>query len=722
MNTSFCGVGLAVLEALLGAVSAWAGSGPALSYSTFIGGRDADFVSAIAVGKDGSLYAGGGTSSPNFPVRNAVWPSCQVGSLGGCSDAFLLRLSPDGGSLIFSTYFHLATSGVDQILDIDVDAEGYAYVAGMAGSNTGFVGKFTPEGQLVYLNQISGYPITIARGVATDGQGNAWVTGFTMSDQFPLRNPLKPQMGAPSCAPAGGSPFPHDAFVMKFGTGGSILYSTYLGGDGNDEGIDVATDVEGNAYVFGSTSSQNFPTVNAIQTEYHGGHVIRPGGCEGGDFFLAKLDPTGQQLVYSTYLGGTGDDKALGVLVDRQSQPVVYGSTTSGDLPIKGAWPSAAGTYVAKFLSSGTGLVYAGYVEGGVLDVAADANGVLCLAGATRNPGLPLVFPLQPFSGGDYEDAFVQVFDPQAGEIKFSSYLGALQSEGAAAISVDTAGIIYLGGSSNSPGFPVVQPFQGSSGGFHDGFLAKIAGAVPLLTTFTMVSSASFTGTGKLAPDMIASGFGENLSVNTASAATLPLPGELAGVKVTVTDAVGVEHAAPLFCVSPNQINFLVPAAVAEGGAHVTVYNGQQAVAEGPAKVVRIAPAVYSANASGAGVAAAVATHAKPDGTQRHELVFDDQAPVGQRTALPLAWESGSEEIILLLFGTGIRGRSSLAAVSAEIGGQPAEVLYAGEQPSFSGLDQVNVRVPRSLAGRGEVPVVLTVDGMASNSVTVKFN
>lgn len=719
---SFGSVWPVILVTIVGAVSASADSGPKLSYSTLLGGRDADFVSAIAIGKDGSLYAGGATSSTNFPLRNAVWSSCQIGPLGGCSDAFLLRLAPDGGSLIFSTYLQLTNTGVDQILDIDLDREGYVYVAGMASSNTGFVGKFTPEGGLVYLIRISGYPLTMARGVAADNEGNVYVTGVTLSSQFLVSNAFKPQIGAASCTPAGGSPFPQDAFVMKLDPAGRTIYSTYLGGDGNDEGIDVVADADGNAYVVGSTSSQNFPTVNALQTEYRGGHVTRPGSCEGGDFFLAKLDPTGQRLVYSTYLGGTGDDRALGVFVDSRSNPIVYGSTTSWDLPTRGAWSTARdGAFVAKFSKSTAELVYAGYVSGGLQHMATDASGLLYLVGATRNPGLPLVHPLQPFGGGDYEDVFVQVLDPWSGQIKFSSYLGASQNDSGTAVSADGAGSIYVGGSTNSTAFPLSHPFQASSGGFHDGFLAKISGAVQPIPPFTMVSSASFAGTGVLAPDLIASGFGESLSDQTAAPASLPLPLELNSTRVEITDAAGEVYPAPLFLVSPGQVNFLVPSGVPEGEVRVTVQRGQQTLAEGAASVSSIAPSLYSANASGAGVAAAAVTHVTPDGTQWHELIFDESAPVGQRTARPLAWVTDSEQIILVLFGTGIRGRSSLEGVRAEVGGQPAEVLYAGRQPAYAGLDQVNVRVPRTLAGRGEVPVALTVDGFGANTVTVKF-
>ncbi|MCX6623678.1 MAG: SBBP repeat-containing protein, partial [Acidobacteria bacterium] len=285
----------------------------------------------MAIGPDGSLYAAGSTFSKNFPVRNAQWPNCQLGPRQSCSDAFLLRITPDRKELVFSTYVQLSQTGVDEIGALAVDHDGNAYVSGTYEGNKAFAGKFTKDGNMVYLRTFSGYPITLGRGIAVDRDGNAFLTGATLSESFPTVAPLQPQPGKPSCKPGGSPTFPHDAFVVKLSPNGGTVFSTYLGGDGDDFGKGVAVDGEGNVYVVGETSSRNFPLVNPYQDSYAGGEKGSP-SCSGGDLFLTKLDPAGQKILYSTYLGGNGNDEAAGVTVGPRGEVIVYGNTASGDL------------------------------------------------------------------------------------------------------------------------------------------------------------------------------------------------------------------------------------------------------------------------------------------------------------------------------------------------------------------------------------------------------
>ena len=226
------------------------------------------------------------------------------------------------------------------------------------------------------------------------------------------------------------------------------------------------------------------------------------------------------------------------------------------------------------------------------------------------------------------------------------------------------------------------------------------------------VSAASFATDRVVAPGSIASLFGANLSNVTRAAETIPLPSVLGGVTVTVTDSTGRAENAPLFYVSASQINFLVPAACARGEALLTVARDGAVVAAGVVQVEPVVPGLFSANGTGAGVAVGAAVFVAPNGTQTTTSLF--QCGAGGCVAAPLALDAG--EVVLVLYGTGIRGASS---VTATIGGVPSDVLYAGAQPQLIGLDQVNVRVPQSLAGRGEVPIVLTAGGRQSNAVTV---
>ena len=221
------------------------------------------------------------------------------------------------------------------------------------------------------------------------------------------------------------------------------------------------------------------------------------------------------------------------------------------------------------------------------------------------------------------------------------------------------------------------------------------------------VSSASFLGPA-LAPESIATAFGQRLATTTQTATTTPLPTTLAGATLRITDSAGVERAAPLFYASPAQINYLVPAGLAAGPALVRVVAADNTLSLGTIQIQPVAPGLYTANATGRGAAAGFAVRAQADGSQSAE-------PLTSPTDLG----PESDRVVLVLFGTGLRNRTALSAVTATIGGVPAEVLYAGPQGAFVGLDQVNLSLPRSLAGRGEVTVNLTVDGRRANPVTI---
>ncbi|MBI1761103.1 MAG: hypothetical protein HYR56_06660 [Acidobacteria bacterium] len=227
-------------------------------------------------------------------------------------------------------------------------------------------------------------------------------------------------------------------------------------------------------------------------------------------------------------------------------------------------------------------------------------------------------------------------------------------------------------------------------------------------STIASVSAASFTVGG--APESIVAAFGANLAASVQAASSTPLPTELAGVSVRVRDSVGVERPAPLFFVAPNQINFLLPANTAPGTTYLTVSSGASGVIE----IASTAPGLFAANANGQGVAAAVALRVRGDGSQSYEAVA--RLENGRFAAVPIDLGPASDQVFLVLYGTGIRAQRTS---SASLGGTANEVLFAGAVEGLAGLDQVNVRVPRSLSGRGEIDVVLTVDGRATNTVRI---
>jgi uncharacterized protein (TIGR03437 family) len=241
----------------------------------------------------------------------------------------------------------------------------------------------------------------------------------------------------------------------------------------------------------------------------------------------------------------------------------------------------------------------------------------------------------------------------------------------------------------------------------------------------TSVSAASYAPSGPLAPESIVAAFGSNMATSTQIATTLPLPTTLAGVSLKVRDSAGVERLAPLFFVSRTQINYQVPPNTGVGPAGVTVENGagnlapSAIVATGTIEVANVSPGLFSADASGRGVAAANVLRVKADGTQSYEAIARFDAALNRFVAVPIDLGPATDQVFLVFYGTGFKFRSALSAVSCAIGGVNGEVLYAGEVAGLAGLDQLNARLSRSLAGRGEVDVIVVADGRTANTVRV---
>src|SRR6266700_386271 len=318
-------------------------------------------------------------------------------------------------------------------------------------------------------------------GIAVDAAGNAYVTGMTASINFPT---------TPGAFNTTNGQFPA-AFVTKLDPAGSTLvYSTYLGGSGDDRGRGIAVDSQGNAYVTGATLSTDFPTtVGAFQTASRGS----------AESFVTKLDPTGSTLVYSTYLGGTGQDNSAGIAVDTLGQAYVTGTTASPDFPTTpgafqpafagpGPTPNGIGgdAFVTKLDPSGSTLVYSTYLRGGGPDVGSgitvDAPGNIYVTGATNSINFPTTAGAfqQNSGGGSSNDAFVAKLDPKAlGPLSlvYSTFLGGSGPDRGSGIAVDANGNAYVTGVANSADFPTTagafQPIFGG-GGSGDAFVAKV--------------------------------------------------------------------------------------------------------------------------------------------------------------------------------------------------------------------------------------------------------
>jgi uncharacterized protein (TIGR03437 family) len=243
---------------------------------------------------------------------------------------------------------------------------------------------------------------------------------------------------------------------------------------------------------------------------------------------------------------------------------------------------------------------------------------------------------------------------------------------------------------------------------------ASTAPIAPNAPSALSVTSAAANIGAKLAPDSIGSAYGSALAVQVASASATPLPVSLGGSTVSLKDSAGALRLGQLFYAGPGQVNFLVPSATASGRAEITVTSGNGAVASTTVEINPVTPSVFTLGGS---VAAAVAVRVAQAGGQTPVNVF--QCSGSTCTTAPIDLGAAGDTVILTLFGTGIRKTSAVTNVRATVGGTDATVLFAGAQGEFAGLDQVNLQVPATLRGRGDVPVVLTVDGQTTNSVTI---
>ena len=304
---------------------------------------------------------------------------------------------------------------------------------------------------LRYSTYLGGIGDDIGNGIAVDAAGNAYVTGDTNSANFPLVS---------SSQAFGGG---YDAFVTKFSAAGNALvYSTYLGGSGGDFGRGIAVDAAGNAYVTGSTTSNNFPTVRPFQATYLGGG--------NSDAFVTKLSAAGSALLYSTYLGGNGGDLGYGIAVDATGNSYITGITSSSNFPTKNPFQATLGgtgasnAFVTKFSAAGTA-IYSTYLGGGGNDsgngIAVDAGGNAYVTGSTTSTNFPTTAnPLQPTSGGG-NDAFVTKFNVAGNALVYSTYLGGSAGDSGNGIAVDAAGNAYVTGVTSSTNFPTTaNPLQ----------------------------------------------------------------------------------------------------------------------------------------------------------------------------------------------------------------------------------------------------------------------
>ena len=358
---------------------------------------------------------------------------------------------------------------------------------GTVGFTTGEYDRSLPlviDPVLSYSTLLGGSGFDSATGVAVDSMGEAYVAGFTDSYDFPTANPAQNYNAGST-----------DGFVAKLNASGNgLVYCTYLGGSGDDRAYGIAVDGTGAAYIAGSTTSTNFPVSHPYQSRLAGGR----------DAFIAKLNPAGNALVYSTYLGGGGMDVANGIAVDAGGYAYVVGDTNSINFPASGIERSPRGgqdAFVAKLAIDGSRLVYSTYLGGSNDDhgaaIAVDSASTVYLTGSTWSTDFPVVNAFQPKLAGS-EDAFVARLSADGNTLLFATYLGgtggtASYPETGQAIALDGQGSAYIAGTTSSANFPVLLPVQASLRGFLDAFVSKLSSSgVLLYSTYLGGSSVDY--------------------------------------------------------------------------------------------------------------------------------------------------------------------------------------------------------------------------------------
>jgi hypothetical protein len=493
-----------------------ASSGGGLIFSTFLGAQQRDWAWAVAVDSAGNAYMTGDTNSSAFPTT----PGTFDPTLNGFSDAFVSKFTADGSTLLYSTYLGGdGINGNDGGLGIAVDGAGSAYITGFTtstnfpttpnaydtsynGQSTGqsdvYVTKLNATGTaLIYSTYLGGRLFEEFPDIALDGAGRAYITGTTYSTDYPttagVLDPSHNQF--------------EDIFITVLNnTGSTLVYSTFLGGNGRDIGGGITVDGAGSVYVTGDTQSSNFPTTSsAFDTTYDGNT----------DAVVAKLTADGSALVFSTYLGGENTDYGGGIVVDTMGNVFVTGTTDSSTFPVTaGAYDTSPNgsfdVFVSKVNSTGTALDYGTFV-GGVngdgnfnVDVEIDTKDHIYLVGSTSSPD----FPTSPgsydrsYNGGN--DIFVVKIDPTLSLLSYGTFLGSGSTgyELAYNSTLEAADTIVITGVASSQSFPTTAgAYDTTFNGAYDGFLAKLETInVPTTPTPTITPSATSTQTATSTP------------------------------------------------------------------------------------------------------------------------------------------------------------------------------------------------------------------------------
>jgi hypothetical protein len=448
-----------------------------LSYSTYLGGSDSEGNTHITVDQEKNVWITGSTWSANFPTTTNAYNR----TYGGSSDIFVSKFDGKNGSLLYSTYIGGGSYELPNTIEFDVNND--IWVCGETGSSNFpttsdacdkvfngssdcFLFKLSGiNGSLLYSTYIGGSGGEMASTLGIDSQNNVWVTGITLSDNFPTTPlALQPQLNGSI-----------DAFLCKImNDDGSLGYSTYFGGSGDDFSYSLTFTPSSDIWVTGYTSSTNFPlTPDANDSILNGG----------SDIFLTKLTGNGTNILYSTYIGGGSSEAAISMISDSFGDIWVTGYTTSSNFPrTTDAYDDTYGgsydVFLLKFSGNESKYLYSSYFGGNNQDhgrsVQIDTNGYVWVSGETNSDFFPTTLNAYNTTYSGRRDAFILAIAPNL-TLAYSTYVGGSEFEVFTDLALDPAGKIWLVGKTDSLNFPTTpNAYNDTHSGGDDAFLFSL--------------------------------------------------------------------------------------------------------------------------------------------------------------------------------------------------------------------------------------------------------
>ena len=690
---------------------------PVLVYSTFLGGSQTDNGLSIAVDKSGNTYVTGSTTSNNFPTVHPL--QGHRASTDESQDVFVSKINAAGTAIVYSTY--LGGSMGDVGYSIAVDGSGNAYVTGYTQSSDfptakPIQGTYAGGDQSAFVTKINAagsalvYSTFLGGGFGSYGYGIA-VDGADNAYVTGIAGGGGfPVANAMQTLPSVGG---NNGFVSKINPAGSgFIYSTFLSGDGGSTATAIAADSAGNAYVTG-TAGNGFPTFNALQASI----------ASGQSSFVSKINPTGSGFVFSTFLGPKGNYRADAIALDSADNIYLTGYVTTNTLPtvkpIQASLKGDQNAFVTKLNAAGSALVYSTYLGGSKDDqangIAVDSAGNAYVTGWTTSTDFPTADPLQATDVSDNETAFVTKINAAGSALSYSTFLGGGSPAFGMGIAMDSSGNAHVTGytGGGTPEFPTAKPIQANIAGNTNAFVLEISSGPATPGIISVLNGAS--NEPGIVPGSLATLYGTGISAGTDSWDKYIVDGKYPTTFDGVSLTVGGKPAY-LSYITPTQINFIVPD-VGSGTQQVIVKNSAGASAAFDAQVHSTGPAFFLWPDN-----QAVAT------SLTYTLLAESGTFPGATTAPAKPGD------VVVLWGTGFGPTDPADPVGEETPGKPTystttlptvtlngvsvKVYGAALAAGDGGLYQVAIQVPSSMAD-GNWEVEASIGGEKSPSGVV---